>query len=100
MFANGAAQLRYADSGVQSTRDGGRGSAAMFRMVVLAGVLAVPVAAGAQSAVSGQQNNQPSATQNQSQQQTDNSQQPPQAHTLPPTPSAQTQPNPLPQLAK
>ncbi len=76
------------------------GCPAMVRIVVVAALLAMPLVANAQSVVTGQQNNQPSATQNQSQQQTDNSQQPPQAHTLPPTANAQTQPNPLPQLAK
>ncbi len=72
------------------------------RLVVAAALLASPIAAMAQggSAVSGQQNGQPSANQNQSQGQTDNSQQPPNAKVLPPTDSSQNQPNPLPQLAK
>ena len=73
----------------------------MVRSAVLATIMAfAPQVSMAQSVVTGQQNNQPSATQNQSQQQTDNAQQPPQAKVLPPTASAQTQPNPLPQLSK
>lgn len=84
----------------------------MVRMMVLAALVALPAAAIAQGSATqapktagggqatGQQNNQPSATQNQSQMQTDNAQQPPQAHVLPPTAASQNQPNPLPQLAK
>ena len=76
-------------------------------LVVAAVMLATPMGAMAQTAsatggrqATGQQQSQPSATQNQSQMQTDNSQQPPEAHVLPPSASAQSQPNPMPQLAK
>jgi hypothetical protein len=73
----------------------------MMRMVVMAALMLAPVAATAQSGVvAGQQNGRPSPNQNQPQMQTDNAQEPPQAHQLPPTASAQTQPNPLPQLSK
>ena len=49
---------------------------------------------------SGQQMGQPIPNQNQPQRQTSASQQPPNVKTLPPTASAQNQPNPKPELAK
>ena len=70
----------------------------MVRVLIALMVLAGP--AMAQSAVTGQQNNQPSANQNQPQQQTDQNQEPGNVKVLPPSANAQAQPNPLPQLSK
>lgn len=67
--------------------------------LAMAQISGPPKAAGG-GQVTGQQNNQASPSQNQSQMQTDNSQQPPGVKVLPPSASAQSQPNPLPQLSK
>ncbi len=70
--------------------------------LVCAAVLMIPVAVLAQPSAgsSGQQQGQPSANQNEPQMQTDNNQQPANTKVLPPTNSSQSQPNPLPQLAR
>ena len=75
----------------------------MVRVLIVLMVVAGPAmaqSAGGQSAVTGQQNNQPSANQNQSQLQTNDSQTPTGTKVLPPSSDAQAQPNPLPELSK